>query len=963
SGRRGDRMMSGRTVCLLLLLCLPAAGAGSSPELPGEVRPERGSSPAPLAPRAGGNPGRNGIPLNRRSGQPPLEATKAKLGALAQFFGKSRLLVLAAPDPTDNSYRLMEQQIDVKSRRLRCQLAARDLLVLILFQKASASPGKLLTVSQEGEVSEETVGAQEAAQIQQHLSLEEGQFGMVLLRKSMQLYERFPYAVRMEAVLETVDQMPLRKIESVTRRGQQLKCKSGRDRKLGSGQFLHNRRGMVTRGRANRTTLNRGMGNRTMLNRTMLNRGLGNRGMINRGMINRTVLNSRLRPASPNSQKLVRSKSVSSSGKRGAPGNSPPSRRTLGKRKGSVSTLSSVGKRRAESPRSADTLRESPTVPPGQQMMDQIKKKVQQMLMAKHQKPDRRRPTLVTQNRNQILRTRTHTHHIPQVHSTSSPPGSSTMALLNRPAAGAEQDFQPESAVPLKRDQFQLLPAQPVRPEIFESNPSTVQSQDSLSAYQTLDNFSTLPTALTHQHTESGLGNSVQTRILGLSNSSGGLSHVSHLQVPSASNPESHQTMDQWSDSLPRTTLPKTPRVHVTVQPIEGKAGGELSQLRPELEQGRGRHRQDNPISVRTRGKKAENKQEGNSNKAVRNKGRKNRRNRKNKKNGSRNSKQIDNRELLGFLDNFRNKRRLLLITAPTKDSKLYMHQRDEYLEHICQLAIRKFSMIAILGSQFNSTLTVEHYQNENELALENPLSESVNVDLIAQLRREFGMSFDEFFMVLVDYDMKVKQYFDVPIPVKILVDYMDTLPSRRPEIEEEKKNGVTCIKRNREININKFLSRLLWKRRMLIISSPSEEEWAFQQQLIALHGQACNLGIRHFTLLKLVGSGEDVSGSMEVFPLNGRAEVDTEELSSMVAKGLREHFQISEEHFMLFLIGKDGTINSWYLTPVWSLATIYELVDSMQLRQEEMQLQETLGISCQDDDYSPSYRGYPEHG
>eukprot|EP00061_Rhincodon_typus_P009946 g33835.t1 len=476
--------MSGRTVCPLLLLCLLAAGAGSSPELPGQERPERGSSPAPPAPRAGGNPGRNGIPLNRRSGQPPLEATKAKLGALAQFFGKSRLLVLAAPDPSDNSYRLMEQQIDLKSRRLRCQLAARDLLVLILFQKASASPGKLHTVSPEGEVSEETVGAQEAAQIRQHLSLEEGQFGMVLLRKSMQLYERFPYAVRMEAVLETVDQMPLRKIESVTRRGQQLKCKSGRDRKLGSGQLLHNRRGMVTRGMVNRTTLNRGMANRTMLNRTMLNRGLGNRGMINRGMVNRTVLNSRLRSASPNSQKLVRSKSVSSSGKPGtsAPGNSPPSRRTLGKRKGSASTLNSIGKRRAESPRSADTLRESPTVPPGQRMMDQIKKKVQQMLMAKHQKPDQRRLTLVTQNRNQISRTRTHTHHIPRVHSTSSPLG----------------------------------------------------------------------------------------------------------------------------------------------------------------------------------GKKVENKQEGNSNKAVRNKGRKNRRNRKNKKNASRNSKQIDNRELLGFLDHFRNKRRLL---------------------------------------------------------------------------------------------------------------------------------------------------------------------------------------------------------------------------------------------------------------------------------------------------------------
>ncbi|XP_060690320.1 coiled-coil domain-containing protein 80-like [Hemiscyllium ocellatum] len=976
--------MSGRTLCLLLLLGLLAAGGESSPALPEQERPERAGSPAPGA--GGGGPGRNGAPPNRRSGQPPLEATKAKLGALAKFFGKFRLLVLAAPDPSDNSYRLMEQQIDVKSRQLRCHLVARDLLVLVLFQEASASPGKLLTVSQEGEVSEEAVGAQEAAQIRQHLSLEEGQFGMVLLRKSMQLYERFPYAVRMEAVLETVDQMPLRKIESVTRRSQLLKCQGGRERKLGSRQSHHNRRGMVNRGMVNRTMSNRGMVNRTLINRTMSNRGMVNRTLINRtmsnrGMVNRTMsnrgtvnrrtvqrtmTNSRLRLASPNSQKLVHSKSAGSSGKLRT--SAPGSRRTLGKRKGSATTLNSIGKRRADSPRSADTPKTSPTVPPGQQMMDQIKRKVQQMLVAKHQKPDQRRPILISQNRSQISRTGTHTYPIPWARSTSSPPVFSTMTFLNRPTAGTELGFQPENAVSLKRNQSQLSPAQTVRPGVFESNPSIVQSQDSFSIYQTLENFSSLPTALPH-HTESGHWNnespSVQPSLIGSSNPSDRVSHVPHQQETSASNSESHQTMDQWSDSLPRTTLPKTPRVPVTVQPIEDgtrdKAEGELGQLPPE--RGRGRQRQNNPISVRTRGRKGENKQEGNANKAVRNKGRKNRRNRKNKKNGSRNSKPIENRELMGFLQHFQNKRRLLLITAPRKDSKLYTHQRDEYLEHLCQLAVRKFSMIAILGSQSNSTLTVEHYQNENELALENPVSESANVELIAQLRREFGMSFDEFFMVLADYDMQVKQYFDVPIPVKILVDYVDTLPSRRLEIEEEKKNGVTCIEHNREVNINKFLSRLLWKRRMLIISSPSEEEWAFQQQLTALHGQACNLGIRHFTLLKLVGSGEDVSGSMEVFPLNGRAEVATEVLSSMLVKGLREHFQISEEHFMLFVIGKDGTINSWYLTPVWSLTNIYELVDSMRLRQEEVQLQETLGISCQEDEYSPHYRGYPEHG
>ncbi|XP_078416624.1 coiled-coil domain-containing protein 80-like [Cetorhinus maximus] len=984
--------MSARTVCLLLLSLL-VTRAGGSPDAPGSgkdgPRAAWAGSPALPAPRGRGRHSQKGTspaPASRKSGQPPLlPAPEAELGPLATRFGKFRLLVLAAPDPSDNSYRLMEQQLDLKSRELRCQLALRDLLLLVLFQGAG---GKLVTVSQEGKVSEEKLEAQAVAHVMQHLSLKEGQFNMVLLRKSMQLYERFPYAVRMEAVLETVDQMPLRKIESMTRRGQQLRCKGSGARRLGSAQLHANNRGMVNRtlvnrGLVNRTLVNRGMVNRTlvnrgMVNRTLVNRGMVNRGMVNRGMFNRTLanramvnramVNSRLRSASPNSQKPISSQSFGSLNKTASlhPDNS---RRTLGKQKGSALTPNSVGKRTAESLRSAAKRRGSPTIPvrSGQgsveTLMFQIKEKVQQMLMAKHRNPVQPRPALITQSGKQVSRTGPHTYHIPQVQSKDSASATSTVAPLNQPTVGTDQDFQLTKTTVLKWDQPRFSTDQkldegnPERPGIFESNPNTVQSQDSFPSFQTLENFSTAPTVLVHQNAESGYWDygspNTQATFPGLSNPSGRMSQVTHPH----------------KDPLIGITLPKSPRAPVTAQPTEiwtrDKVGGALTQagtnLSPETEQRAGGPTQESPTSVRPRGKKAESRHGGNSDKSVRNRGRKNRRNRKNKKNGSRNSKQIDNQELMGFLNHFRNKRRLLLLTAPSKDSKLYIHQRDEYLEHVCQLAVRRISMIAILGSQSNSTLKVEHYQNEDEVALENPVHNSVSVDLIAQLRRDFGMTFDEFFMVLVDYDMKVKQYFDVPIPVKVLVDYMDTLPSRRLEIQEEKENGVTCVKR-RQFNINKFLSRLMWKRRLLIISSPSEEEWVFQQQLTSLHGQACNLGIRHFTLLKLIGSGEDFSGSLELFPLNGRSEVEDEELSSMAVRSLREHFQISDEHFMMLLIGKDGTIKSWYLSPMWSLATIYELVDSMQLRQEEMKLQKTLGIYCHEDAPSPHYRGYPEH-
>lgn len=38
-------------------------------------------------------------------------------------------------------------------------------------------------------------------------------------------------------------------------------------------------------------------------------------------------------------------------------------------------------------------------------------------------------------------------------------------------------------------------------------------------------------------------------------------------------------------------------------------------------------------------------------------------------------------------------------------------------------------------------------------------------------------------------------------------------------------------------------LSRFRWRRRLVVISAPSDEDWAYSQQLAALSGQACNFG------------------------------------------------------------------------------------------------------------------------
>ncbi|GLD47057.1 coiled-coil domain-containing protein 80, partial [Lates japonicus] len=113
---------------------------------------------------------------------------------------------------------------------------------------------------------------------------------------------------------------------------------------------------------------------------------------------------------------------------------------------------------------------------------------------------------------------------------------------------------------------------------------------------------------------------------------------------------------------------------------------------------------------------------------------------------------------LASFLDYFENRRRLLLITSPTEENSMYVQQRDEYLESVCEMAIRKVSIITIFGSLINSTMKIDHYQLENDKPMKGLRQEDlVNQDLITELRKEFSMTHNDFYMVLTDTDMRVK--------------------------------------------------------------------------------------------------------------------------------------------------------------------------------------------------------------
>uniref|UniRef100_W5N4B3 DUF4174 domain-containing protein n=2 Tax=Lepisosteus oculatus TaxID=7918 RepID=W5N4B3_LEPOC len=304
-----------------------------------------------------------------------------------------------------------------------------------------------------------------------------------------------------------------------------------------------------------------------------------------------------------------------------------------------------------------------------------------------------------------------------------------------------------------------------------------------------------------------------------------------------------------------------------------------------------------------------------------------------------------DSKADLSFLESFKNKRRLLIIATPSEDNPLYIQQRDESVKYSCELAARKISVVTVLGSEHNGSVQLQHHLADADLSPDSPPEESS--DLIAQLHKEYRIVYNTFFMTVTDYDLEPKQFFNTPVSIPLMMDYIDTFPSRQAEAEEETRHSVSCKERENQSKAETFLSRFAAERRLLIVSSPTEEDETFQQQKASLHGQACFLGFHHFALLILTGDGSWAAGSLQLFPLDGTGQLREEGLSPDIVNGIREHFKISRDYFTVLVIGKGGAIKSRYSTPLWSTAILDSLLYSVELQPEEEKLKETLGISC----------------
>ncbi|XP_070781139.1 coiled-coil domain-containing protein 80 [Enoplosus armatus] len=350
-------------------------------------------------------------------------------------------------------------------------------------------------------------------------------------------------------------------------------------------------------------------------------------------------------------------------------------------------------------------------------------------------------------------------------------------------------------------------------------------------------------------------------------------------------------------------------------------------------------------------------------------KGKKGKRGKGRGKKSNREASEKDKTALKELLDSLKGTRRLMLISTPSRDATLYTQQKEENEKQHCDLAVRKITVATIVGEGRDTTLTLQHHQLESDPPVSDQSEHFSDSGLISLLRAELGLSSSDLFsMTVSDYDIKPSRVFEAPPSSPALFEYIDNFPSRRSEKEKERKSPSVCSKDKQQPGAENSLLRFMSKRRLLLISAPSEDDYSFQQQLSALSGQECHLGIRHFAMLKLTGAGDKASGTVELFPLNGRSQSEVEPLSRDTVNNLREQLKISKDYFSMLVVGKDGDVKAWFPSPMWSLDNIYDLVDSMELRLQEEKLQKRLGIHCPEDrgrggSEGGHYHGYDEGG
>jgi hypothetical protein len=120
-------------------------------------------------------------------------------------------------------------------------------------------------------------------------------------------------------------------------------------------------------------------------------------------------------------------------------------------------------------------------------------------------------------------------------------------------------------------------------------------------------------------------------------------------------------------------------------------------------------------------------------------------------------------------------------------------------------------------------------------------------------------------------------------------------------------------------------LTQFKWKNRLLFLFAPDPSHPFYKQ----LHGQ----------IVDQKSEVEDRDLVIFSVLLQGPSQMNTTEIDRQEVDSIRDRFMISPHEFSLVLIGKDGGIKLKRKDQV-NLAEVFELIDSMPMRQNEMRQQ-----------------------
>lgn len=117
-------------------------------------------------------------------------------------------------------------------------------------------------------------------------------------------------------------------------------------------------------------------------------------------------------------------------------------------------------------------------------------------------------------------------------------------------------------------------------------------------------------------------------------------------------------------------------------------------------------------------------------------------------------------------------------------------------------------------------------------------------------------------------------------------------------------------------------LERYKWKKRPLLLFSPSADNPAYLRQKDSVQAAAQGLRERDMVVVELVGQDKVyIDGALQ---------------RRRQSRALRERFQVPPESFAVLLVGKDGTEKSRNTAPV-GLEEIFNRIDQMPMRRQEM--------------------------